>query len=218
MLPRALQLFLHHWWASLQSRQNQHGANQAAWGRNRRLWGNQTCATPSQLFTGAKHLGWRNTAHLPACIHLHTDKTFFFFYHQSLRTNKNWGYSGLVPSSGSSSEGIPSLNQLYSRLLWSASLLRSRWLLRTRRALTFHSSEHRKGDAHLQLIEPPEEGWRWAFQQHTTAADEKWSCGQEGGAERKQFLLQQFKTCCLLLCAGKFLKQQEKRNTLQSCP
>lgn len=141
-----------------------------------------------------------------------------FFYHQSLRTNKGWGYSGFVPSSGSGSEGILSLNQLYSRLLGSASLLRPPWLLGTRRALTFHSSEHRKRDTHLQLFEPPEEGWRWAFQQHITAADEKGSCGQEGGAECRQFSLQHFRNCCLLSCAGKFLKQQEKRNTLQGCP
>lgn len=97
MLPRALQLFLHHRWASLQSRQNQHGANQAAWGRNRRLWGNQTCATPSQLFTGAKHLGWRNTAHLPACIYLHIDKTFFFFIIKAWGPTRTGGTQGLFP-------------------------------------------------------------------------------------------------------------------------
>lgn len=30
-----------------------------------------------------------------------------------------------------------------------------------------------EGDFHLQLFVPSEGGWRWAFQQHATAANEK---------------------------------------------
>lgn len=30
-----------------------------------------------------------------------------------------------------------------------------------------------EGDFHLQLFVPPEGGWRWAFQQRTTTANEK---------------------------------------------